>query len=351
VEVTDVPRPRSYAAPDLVVIGASAGGVETLKRVVASLPADLPAAVCVVLHIAPDSPSLLAKILARAGPLPARAAQDGDPLRRGEILVAPPDRHLVVEDEHVHLSVGPRENGHRPAVDVLFRSAAHARGGRVIAVILSGTRGDGAIGLATVKARGGATIVQDPAEALYAGMPATALAHVSVDAIVPSELVADTIVAMVKGEHQPPAATQNRLHEDHSPDDPAAVSVCPDCGGVLSERIEAGVPVWECRVGHRYSAEGFADAQAGGIESALWAAIRALEDRERLLDQMADRCESRGQTRSARSFRRRAGAAKEQAGLVRQALTRATELSLSRPDDDESEQAVGSQGHNVGTVR
>jgi two-component system chemotaxis response regulator CheB len=214
----------------------------------------------------------------------------------------------------------------------------------VIGVILSGTRGDGAIGLAMVKASGGATIVQDPAEALYAGMPATALAHVAVDAIVPSELVGDTIVAMVKGEHPPPAAKQNRVHEDHSPDDRSAVSVCPDCGGVLSERVEAGVSVWECRVGHRYSAEGFADAQATSIESALWAAIRILEDRERLLDRMASGCQSRGQPRSARSFRRRARAAKEQADLVRQALTRATELSLSRTEDDEAEQAVGNPG-------
>lgn len=249
MRVTDLKRPRSFAAPDLVVFGASAGGVETLRRVVASLPADLPAAVCVVLHIAPDSPSMLANILTRAGPLPARAAHDNDPLRGGEILVAPPDRHLVVEDEHVHLSLGPRENGHRPAVDVLFRSAAHAHGSRVIGVILSGTRGDGAVGLATVKANGGATIVQDPAEALYAGMPTTALARVTVDAIVPSDLVADTIAAMVKGDDPPPAATQNRLNEDHS-----------------------------------------------------------------------------------------------HAGLVRQALTRATELSLSRPDGDETKQAVGNPG-------
>jgi two-component system chemotaxis response regulator CheB len=283
---------------------------------------------------------MLADILSRAGPLSARAADDGDPLRAGEILVAPPDRHLVVENEHVHLSVGPRENGHRPAVDVLFRSAARARGGRVIGVILSGTRGDGAVGLAAIKASGGATIVQDPAEALYAGMPTTALAHVAVDAVVSSDLVAETIVAMVKGEDPPRAAKQHQPEDDPVPDDPA-VSVCPECGGVLSERMESGVPVWECRVGHRYSADSFVDQQAVKIETALWAAIRALEDRERLLERMAGQCDSRGQARSARSFRRRAQAAKEQAGLVRRALTQATELSFSRPDDHETEQAVG----------
>jgi two-component system chemotaxis response regulator CheB len=325
-----------------VVIGASAGGVETLKRVVADLPADLPATVCIVLHIAPDAPSMLGHILARSGPLPARAAREGDALRNGEILVAPPDRHLMVEDEHVHLSVGPRENGHRPAVDVLFRSAAEARGGRVIGVILSGTRGDGAVGLAAVKASGGGTIVQDPEEALYAGMPTTALAHVAVDAVVPSESVAGTIVAMVKGEDSPPAAKQARPRVDPSSGDPA-VTVCPECGGVLSEHVEAHVSVWECRVGHRYSPEGLVDAQAVSIESALWAAIRALEDRGRLLERMAEGCDARGSIRSARSFRHRAQSARDQARAIRDTLTRAAEISLSRAEADDAD-ALTAQG-------
>lgn len=319
-----------------MVIGASAGGVETLKRVVADLPADLPATVCIVLHIAPDAPSMLGHILARSGPLPARAAREGDALRNGEILVAPPDRHLMVEDEHVHLSVGPRENGHRPAVDVLFRSAAEARGGRVIGVILSGTRGDGAVGLAAVKASGGGTIVQDPAEAAYAGMPTTALAHVAVDAVVPSELVADTIVAMVKGEDPPPAKNRPRPRVDPSSGDPV-ITVCPECGGVLSERLEANVPVWECRVGHRYSPEGLVAAQAVSVESALWVAIRALEDRRRMLERMAEQCDARGSIRSGRAFRHRAQAAREQARAIRDTLTRATEVSLSQTEQHDAD--------------
>jgi two-component system chemotaxis response regulator CheB len=326
--------PVSFGSHDVVVIGASAGGVIALKRVVADLPADLPAAVCVVLHIAPESPSMLAEILSRAGALPARAAHEGDALRNGQILVAPPNRHLVVVDEHVHLSLGPRENGHRPAVDVLFRSAAQALGARVIGVVLSGTRGDGAVGLAAVKASGGAAIVQDPGEALYAGMPATALAHVAVDAIVPSDLVAETIVAMVRGEEPPPGASHTYAHNDPSPDDPAVIA-CPDCGGVLSERMEAGVAIWECRVGHRYSPESLVDAQSVSIETALWAAIRALEERERLLDRMARRCESRDQPRSAQSFRRRARVAGEQAAVVRDAVSRPADMSLVEVKDAE----------------
>jgi len=246
---------------DLVVIGASAGGVETLKRVVAALPADIDAAICIVLHIAPDSPSLLARILSRAGPLPCRTAEDGDPLRHGEILVAPPDRHIVVEDDRVHVTTGPRENGHRPAVDALFRTAAVAKKGRVIGVVLSGTRGDGAAGLASVKAHGGAAIVQDPGEALYPGMPANALAHVAVDAVVPSELIADTIAAMVRGEDPPRDAKSSHPELDPSSGEPLT-SICPECGGVLTERSEAGVVLWECGVGHRYSPERLADVQA-----------------------------------------------------------------------------------------
>ena len=172
------------------MIGASAGGVEVLKDVVAGLPADLEAAVCVVLHIAPSSPSALADILARAGRLPCRPASDGEALEHGTILVAPPDRHLVVEYAVVRLDVGPRENGHRPAVDVLFRSAAAVWHERVVGVILSGTRDDGAAGLAAIKTSGGAAVVQDPEEAMYGSMPLNALAHVVVDAVVPFALIA-----------------------------------------------------------------------------------------------------------------------------------------------------------------
>ncbi len=201
------PTVTQQAGPDyLVVMGASAGGVVTLQRIVAGLPPDLPAAVCIVLHLAPSSPSALARILDLAGPLPCRPAADGDALRPGEILVAPPDRHLVIEDEHVRLTTEPQEHGHRPSVDVMFRSAAGAYGEHVLGVVLSGAQDDGTAGLASIKAAGGRTVVQDPSEALYSGMPSSALANVAVDAVVPSDRVAETITKLVSASRDRPGA-------------------------------------------------------------------------------------------------------------------------------------------------
>ena len=329
---------------DLVVIGASAGGVQVLTRVVKGLPADLGAAICIVLHIAPGSPSMLAHILGRAGPLPCRAATDGERLRQGVILVAPPDHHLVVEDGHVGLTVGPRENGHRPSIDVLFRSAAAALDSRVVGVVLSGTRDDGSAGLAVIKASGGATIVQDPKEAMYAGMPASAIANVAVDAIVPSELVASTIAAMVKGEHPPPGPAS----DDPDPDPPNGEqvhAVCPQCGGVLTERPGAGVLQWECRVGHRYSPDTLIDAQADSVEGALSAALRALADRGVLLGRMAQQAEQRGQQESASRLRRQSQSASDQAQMMRQALARAARTTSRRVSDaDEDDHLVEGGG-------
>jgi two-component system chemotaxis response regulator CheB len=190
---------------------------------------------------------------------------------------------------------------------------------------------------------GGATIVQDPSEALYPGMPATALAHVVVDAVVTSELVADTIVAMVRGEEPPPSARHSQPDLDPSADD-LGITVCPECGGILSERPEAGMAVWECRVGHRYSPESLADHQADSVEAALWAAIRALEDRGRLLERMADQFDSRAQARSATSFRRRAASARDEAGTVRQALAQSAEITLRKVAAADAEQIAGNGG-------
>jgi two-component system, chemotaxis family, protein-glutamate methylesterase/glutaminase len=336
---------------DLVVIGASAGGVEVLIRVVRDLPADLRAAVCVVLHIAPGSPSMLAKILGRAATLPCRPARDGEALCEGVILVAPPDHHLVVADGHAGLTVGPRENGHRPAIDVLFRSAARALDSRVVGVILSGTRDDGTAGLAAIKSSGGAAIVQDPADAMYADMPASAIANVSVDAVVPAALVGITIAEMINGEDPPPSAGRDDPASDRPPPDAGPVTaICPECGGVLTERDEAGVLRWKCKVGHRYSPETLIDAQAEDVEGALWAAIRALNDRAALLQRMTEQAERRGQSRSASRFRRQAQSSSEQADIVRHALAGAAGNALRRVGDADDVERAGEDRSEQGAA-
>jgi two-component system chemotaxis response regulator CheB len=242
----------------------------------------------------------------------------------------------LVEDGHAKLTHGPRENGHRPAVDALFRSAA-ARGGRVIGVVLSGTRDDGAAGLAAIKASGGGTIVQDPEEAMYAGMPASALAHVAVDAVAPSARIARTIAAMVNGEDLPPGTEPNGDPRPDRGSSEPVTTVCPECGGVLSERTESGMTQWQCRVGHRYSPDTLADAQAEGVEAALWAAVRALEDRQALLERMADQAERREQRRSAKSFRARGTQARANAQIVREALASAVASTLRSVGDPEAQ--------------
>src|SRR5690349_24140237 len=166
---------------DLVAVGASAGGVEALRALVAGLPPDYPGTVLVVLHVPRDAPSALPAILNRCGSLPAETAAAGEPLRHSRIYVAPNDHHLLVLDGHVRLTRGPAENGHLPAVDPLFRSVARAFGRRGIGVVLSGSRDDGAAGLASIVARGGTAVVQDPADALYPSMPRAALAQVRTD--------------------------------------------------------------------------------------------------------------------------------------------------------------------------
>ena len=299
------------------MIGASAGGVEALKTVASRLPGDLPAAICVVLHIAPTSTSALAGILGRAGDLPCRPAEDGEELRPGHILVASPDHHLVVEDGIARVTVGPRENNHRPSIDVLFRSAAKAHGTGVVGVVLSGTRDDGSAGLAVIKSHGGAAVVQDPEDALYPGMPSNAIAHVAVDAVAPAALVADAIAALVNGTPLPDDVRASDPTVGAPADEQQLTLVCPECGGVLSERREEGVLQWRCHVGHLYSFDSLAEAQGGAVEAALWTALRSLEDRAALMRRLAEHSERHGRPRSSAMFGHQAEHAQRQADLVR----------------------------------
>jgi two-component system chemotaxis response regulator CheB len=288
---------------DIVVIGASAGGVEALSTVVEHLPADLPASVFVVLHLAPISTSVLPKILERAGDMRAVHARHGETFERSCIYVAPPDHHMRLVDGHIELDRGPRENGHRPAIDPMFRSAAGLYGTRVTGVILSGVLDDGAAGLFEVKRAGGATLVQSPREALYPAMPISAEEAVGGSDLVGTARELAGEIVRLAGEAPPhPEVPESSNGERLSPRIEVARSggdnprpgrpsgfTCPECHGALWETQEGNLTRFRCRTGHEFSPESLVVAQSDHVERALWAALRALEEKAAMLRRMAAR--------------------------------------------------------------
>ena len=323
------------ARPPLIVVGASAGGVEALRELVGHLPADFPACVLVVLHVPSTGTSALPAILARVGVVPVRAARDGATLEAGTVLVGVPDHHLVVLSDSVALTRGPHENGHRPSVDVLFRSAARYHGPRVTAVVLSGSLDDGAAGMLAVMRRGGQGVVQDFEEALHDGMPrAAALAgdvtHVLPAAKIPA-LLSDLVGAVP--EKAPPDRSDNRTREvdmseldpqeTHVPDRPGepAGFGCPTCGGALFQIDEGSLLRFRCRVGHAWSPESLLERQSVALEGALWMALRSLEEKVALNAELGERARERGHEMTAIRFIQSADEAREAAELVRQLVT------------------------------
>ena len=306
------------AARDVVVIGASTGGVEALSTIVAGLPADFPAAVFVVLHVGEDAPSFLPAILNRAGALPAAHAVDREPIRRGRVYVAPPALQTGVERGRLVVRRGPRENLHRPSIDVLFRTAAHHYGARVIGVVVTGALDDGAAGLAAVKAAGGTAVVQDPTEAQMPSMPARALERTDVDYCIGLAEIAPLLCALVGQEtdrlpaeaalvpletvEEAPAGEEMRRSEQLGA--PTAFT-CPECSGTIFEIADGRSVRFRCRVGHAYSEETIVPAQHDATERALWAALRALEEREALLHRMAEQARTRGMSAAADRFEER----------------------------------------------
>ena len=335
-KLEDQPGTKLVQQRDLIVVGTSAGGVQALQELVSDLPPELPASVLVVLHLSSSSASVLHEILARAGELPATQAVDGEPLERGHIYVAPPNRHLLVRGPNIHLSDGPRENGHRPAIDPLFRSAARAFGSRVIGVVLTGTLDDGTDGLRLVKQCGGAAVVQDPGDAAYPDMPQNAIDFVEPDHVVPlaemgkvlCDRVDETLEAPLAETTSNPREQQVDLVETElgreEPDEGnASLLTCPDCGGVLIEREEGGGVVrFACQVGHAYSPESLVELQGDALESALWRALRTLEERADLLGRMARRAGRRGMGETGARLERQAGALTRHATAIRNTILR-----------------------------
>jgi two-component system, chemotaxis family, protein-glutamate methylesterase/glutaminase len=321
--------------PAVVVIGASAGGVEALVKIVSGLDPSMEAAVVVVLHLPASGNSVLPDILGRAGSLPVVSATNGQPLERGCIIVAPPDHHVLVEDGKIVLDRGPRENGSRPAADPLFRSAARASASRVIGVVLSGALDDGVAGLRAIKDAGGVAIVQDPNDALTPSMPATALAHVPVDHVVPASGLAQLLLRLVPEVCARPADvnTAGNPTDRNDPKSPSEMPgspsslTCPECGGVTWEDGEGDLLRFRCHVGHSFSAESMLELQGDSVETALWTALRVLEERMHFLDGLAERQRKRGNEYAARGFDRRARGVGQRVEILRRAIARGEALA------------------------
>lgn len=317
---------------DIVVVGASAGGTETLSELVRGLPKDFPAAIFVVVHFPSSASSVLPRILSRSGPLPAVHADDGLVFERGRIYVARPDCHLMIRNGRLAVRKGPKENNARPAIDPLFRSAARSAGARVIGVVLSGNLDDGTAGLLSIKQHGGLAVVQAPETALYPGMPQSAVDHVPVDHVVPLDqmpgLLLDLASAAIAWKEMPSMDPEDAVDGDEEaiadqqtqPGNPSTMT-CPECHGTLWEAREGHLVHFRCRVGHTYTAESLFAHQADQLEAALWTALRSLEEHAALSRRLAVRANARGHSHSASAFTEQAMDAEHHASTVRNVLS------------------------------
>lgn len=319
-------------APDhIVVVGGSAGALEQALALARGLPPDFPGALCLVIHFPPTARSVLPALLSRAGPLVASHATDGEAIHAGRIYVAPPDSHLVLSGQRLRLHRGPRENGHRPAIDPLFRSAAESFGSRVIGVILSGNLSDGTAGLQTIFRRGGRTLVVDPDLVVHDSMPRHAVNRVPVSRIAAPDQIAPAILELIadpwKEVAQVPEPRALHAREadvaerdrQRNPGIPSTYA-CPECHGTLWELQDGDVLSFRCRIGHAYSADALVDQVDGALEAALWTALRALEEHAALARRMAANALDHGRDRSAALFREKAEKAEGHAEVLRNLL-------------------------------
>jgi two-component system, chemotaxis family, protein-glutamate methylesterase/glutaminase len=325
---------------DVVAIGTSAGGVEALRFLAREFPADFPAAVLVVIHLSPHFHSSLDAILTQDGPLPACFASDGMPLERGRIYIGPPDAHLLADGDRLSLGLGPRENNARPAIDPLFRSLALCCGPRAIGAVLTGTLGDGASGLHSLHEYGGITVVQDPGDAAFAGMPEAALSeftpdHVASLASMPA--LFGNLVAKPVGEAMAPtfelryevdiARGKRGSMADLDRYGRRSVLACPDCHGVMWEIKEGDLVRYRCHVGHAYTAELMSLALDENLQRALGSGLRALDERIALAKSLQREAKRNGHNRVADSWRKKLSEYEREAQILRDSMRRVDEIA------------------------
>lgn len=332
------------ASRDIIVIGASSGGFEALKKLVAGLPKDLAAAVFVVWHLPANAKGVLPSVLEKEGTLPAAHGVDGEKIRKGRIYVAPPDYHLLVEENRVRVTKGPKENRFRPAVDTLFRSAAYAYGARVIGVILSGALDDGTAGLWTIKQRGGMAVVQEPSDAELSSMPESALREVEVDYVVPVAEMAALLTRLtgeqilkareISMEENQKTEIEVRIAAEDSAFEAGVMKLgeispftCPDCHGVLIKIKDGKIARFRCHTGHAFSADTLLATITERIEDSMWNAMREMEESIMLLRQMSEHFGEANQTKMAEVFLQKAREAENRVKLIRKVVLEHEQLS------------------------
>ena len=323
---------------NIIVIGASAGGVSALQNLFAQMPSRLDASFFVVLHIPPTSPSILASLINNAGPLTVKAAADQAPIQPGVVYVAPPDVHLLIKPGYIHLHKGPRENRHRPAIDPLFRSAAVAYTSQVVGVVLTGFLDDGTSGLLAVKRCGGIAIAQSPTDAEYPDMPASAIRTGQVDYELPIRNMGAAIRELIQTHAPPVHAVPQDIAMEAKIAESAVSNIsgenklghlvpisCPECGGPLwaiEQALENSGPCrYRCHVGHGFTAKALMASQDIAVEQALWAAMRTMEERANLTEMMAEDEHQRGRDKSAEVYQERSSLLRSHANVIRKLLT------------------------------
>lgn len=328
------------ARKDVVVVGASAGGMGALEKLVAGLPGDFPAALFVVWHLAPGVRTVLPQVLMRAGPLPALQPNDGDRIEPGRIYVAPNDHHMLLEKGYVRVTRGPKENRFRPAVDPLFRSAAYIYGPRAIGVVLTGALDDGTSGLWAIKLRGGTAIVQDPEDAQHRSMPLNALDNVDVDHKLPAAEIGPLLGRLVReaapAEVQIAAPQLEQMQAEVKIAEGAdsmdqnmrrfgelSAYTCPECNGVLTLLKDGRIKRYRCHTGHAYSADALVQSATEQVEDQIWSAVRALDETVLLLNQLGEEFAKGGDTRAAEFCFSRAREAYERSQPLREAAMQA----------------------------
>lgn len=321
------------AKRDIVVVGASAGGIIALVELLKSIPTDFTASVFVVLHLPAYSPSVLPEILSRAGELNAVHPVDGELVKPGLVYVCPPDHHLILEGNRVLVKKGPKENNFRPSIDALFRSAAYVYGPRVIGIVLSGLLNDGTSGLWSVKRLGGITIIQEPADADFPSMPLNVLEYVKVDystrasdmGLLLKKLTAEKASKKPKVSKEDMAFLKMEVIISKQ-DNAFAMGImnegeltpftCPECHGVLVRLIEGKFIRFRCHTGHAYTASALLADLSKSVEETLWQSMRGLEETTLLLNQISEHFKKEGSKEAAAIFARKADMTTKRARVI-----------------------------------